>query len=161
MNKKTEKKTNAMRILDRGNYAYTMLHYESEEGIDGLSVAAKIGEDPSKVYKTLVARGDRGSIYVFVIPVAAELDLKKCARAVGEKKIEMIHVRELKDLTGYIRGGCSPIGMKKQYPTVIDDAAKDLPEIIFSGGKIGAQIRTSVDILIKASGGRLENIVVD
>lgn len=134
-------KTNAMRILDKKQIEYEMMGYDVNDGhIDGISVANKIGKAPEMVFKTLVTHNGPQQLYVYVIPVAAELDLKKAAKAAGVKKIEMLAVKDLQKYTGYIRGGCSPIGMKKQYPTFIDKSALDLPEIIVSGGKIGTQI---------------------
>lgn len=134
-------KTNAMRILDKEKIAYTMMTYKTDDGkIDGVSVAAKIGREPGVVYKTLISQGASKAYYVFVIPVEAELDLKKAAKAVGEKKIDMIPVKEITQVSGYIRGGCSPIGMKKQFPTLIDEQAQTLETMIVSGGQIGVQI---------------------
>ncbi|MGE7660135.1 Cys-tRNA(Pro) deacylase [Peribacillus sp. NPDC097197] len=134
-------KTNAMRILDKKKIKYEMMSYDANDGkIDGITVAYKIGKSPETVFKTLVTHNGPQQLYVFVIPVAAELDLKKAAKAAGVKKIEMLAVKDLQKYTGYIRGGCSPIGMKKQYPTFIDESALDLSEIIVSGGKIGTQI---------------------
>ncbi|MFJ7639647.1 Cys-tRNA(Pro) deacylase [Peribacillus sp. NPDC097264] len=134
-------KTNAMRILDKMKIKYEKMSYDANDGkIDGITVANKIGKAPETVFKTLVTHNGPQQLYVFVIPVAAELDLKKAAKAAGVKKIEMLAVKDLQKYTGYIRGGCSPIGMKKQYPTFIDESALDLSEIIVSGGKIGTQI---------------------
>ncbi|WP_026572606.1 Cys-tRNA(Pro) deacylase [Bacillus sp. UNC438CL73TsuS30] len=134
-------KTNAMRILDAKKIPYEMHTYDNKDGkIDGVSVAHKIGRDPKEVYKTLVAQGASKNIYVFVIPVEAELDLKKAAKVSGEKKIEMIPVKDIQKWTGYIRGGCSPIGMKKEYKTFIAEAAKQLEVMVVSAGKIGVQI---------------------
>ncbi|MDQ6595253.1 Cys-tRNA(Pro) deacylase [Bacillus salipaludis] len=134
-------KTNAMRILDAKKIPYDMHTYDNKDGkIDGVSVAHKIGRDPEEVYKTLVAHGASKNIYVFVIPVEAELDLKKAAKVSGEKKIEMIPVKDIQKWTGYIRGGCSPIGMKKEYKTFIAVAAKQLEVMVVSAGKIGVQI---------------------
>jgi len=134
-------KTNAMRILDAKNISYEMLTYDNKDGkIDGLAVAEKIGRDPSEVFKTLVAQGASKSIYVFVIPVAEELDLKKAAKAAGEKKVEMIPVKDIQKWTGYIRGGCSPIGMKKEYKTFMDESCRRQAVMVVSAGKIGVQI---------------------
>jgi Cys-tRNA(Pro)/Cys-tRNA(Cys) deacylase len=134
-------KTNAMRILDKEKVSYEMLSYEAADGkIDGISVAKKIGKEVDSVYKTLVSQGASKVFYVFVIPVEAELDLKKAAKTAGEKKIEMIPVKDIMKVTGYIRGGCSPIGMKKPFTTFIDQKAKLLETIIVSGGIIGVQI---------------------
>ncbi|MCF6466079.1 Cys-tRNA(Pro) deacylase [Clostridium sp. Cult2] len=154
-------KTNAMRILDTNNVEYKIIIYDGKDGrIDGISVAKKIGKDLKSVFKTLVAQGNSGGLYVFIIPVAEELDLKKAAKVSGEKKIEMIPVKDITKHTGYIRGGCSPIGMKKDYPTFIDKSAFSLETIIISGGKIGVQIELSpeelqnitravIDVLVK------------
>ncbi|MDH4619641.1 Cys-tRNA(Pro) deacylase [Brevibacillus sp. AY1] len=145
-------KTNAMRILDKEKIAYTMMTYKTDDGkIDGVSVAAKIGREPGVVYKTLISQGASKAYYVFVIPVEAELDLKKAAKAVGEKKIDMIPVKEITQVSGYIRGGCSPIGMKKQFPTMIDEQAQTLETMIVSGGQIGIQIELQVENLVKAT----------
>ncbi|MFJ7744939.1 Cys-tRNA(Pro) deacylase [Peribacillus sp. NPDC097295] len=134
-------KTNAMRLLDKKQIKYEMMSYDVKDGnIDGISVANKVGKAPEMVFKTLVTHNGPQQLYVFVIPVDAELDLKKAAKAAAVKKIEMLAVKDLQKYTGYIRGGCSPIGMKKQYPTFIDKSALNLPEIIVSGGKIGTQI---------------------
>ncbi|MFD6438791.1 Cys-tRNA(Pro) deacylase [Peribacillus sp. NPDC060186] len=134
-------KTNAMRILDNKHIKYDTMSYDVHDGqIDGVTVASKIGKAPETVFKTLVTHSGPQQLYVFVIPVDTELDLKKAAKAAGAKKIEMLAVKDLQKYTGYIRGGCSPIGMKKQYPTFIDESATNLCEIIVSGGKIGTQI---------------------
>lgn len=141
-------KTNAMRLLDSKEIKYEIITYEVDDGeINGVAVGKKINKPVDMVYKTLVARWDK-SIYVFVIPVAEELDLKKAAKAAGEKKLEMVAVKDLLKETGYIRGGCSPIGMKKLYPTYIDDRAALLEKIIVSGGKIGFQIELSPSDLV-------------
>lgn len=145
-------KTNAVRLLDRQKIPYILAEYEVEEGkIDGLSVATKINQPVEKVFKTLVATVGKGNLYVFVIPVAEELNLKKAAKVVGEKKIEMLHVKDLLPNTGYIRGGCSPIGMKKQYPTFIDISAEQVDEMYVSAGKIGMQICITPENLVKAA----------
>ena len=129
-------KTNAMRILDSKKVKYNMLSYDvSDDNVDGVSVANKIGRDVNEVYKTLVTHGTSKNIYVYVIPVHENLDLKKAAKVSGEKKIEMIHVSDINKLTGYIRGGCSPVGMKKLYKTFINKTAKNLDTIIVSAGK--------------------------
>ncbi|MGG3561484.1 Cys-tRNA(Pro) deacylase [Neobacillus rhizosphaerae] len=134
-------KTNAMRILDAKKMEYDMLIYDNKDGkIDGISVAGKIGREPKEVYKTLVAQGPSRNIYVFVIPVAEELDLKKAARAAGEKSMEMLPVKDIQKWTGYIRGGCSPIGMKKEYKTFLDESCRELHTMVVSAGKIGVQI---------------------
>ncbi|MGM9608430.1 MAG: Cys-tRNA(Pro) deacylase [Oscillospiraceae bacterium] len=132
-------KTNVMRILDQKKVSYTPHHYDTG-ATDGMSVAALTGSDPATVFKTLVTVGASKRNYVFVIPVCRELDLKKAAKAVGEKSIAMIRQAELLPLTGYIHGGCSPVGMKKQFKTVLDDSARELPRMLVSAGKIGAQV---------------------
>ncbi len=147
----SEAKTNAMRMLDRGKIPYTVHTYDNSDGkIDGPSVAAKIGQDPKRVWKTLVTKGSSGGYFVFVLPVELDLDLKKAARAVGEKSVSMIRVDEINKVTGYIRGGCSPVGMKKLYPTVFDRRVEDLPTVVVSGGRIGTQIEVEPDALLKA-----------
>lgn len=134
-------KTNAMRILDSNKISYEILTYNNKDGkIDGVSVAGKIGKAPEEVFKTLVAQGASKTIYVFVIPVAEELDLKKAAKAAGEKNMEMVAVKDIQKWTGYIRGGCSPIGMKRHYKTFIDESCLPLESMVISAGKIGMQI---------------------
>lgn len=141
-----EVKTNAMRMLDRAKIAYVLHTYSPDEGIDGISVARKLGQPEERVYKTLVTKG-KSTHFVFVIPVAAELDLKAAAKAVGEKAVEMIAVKDINKVTGYIRGGCSPVGMKKAFLTVIDESAKPLPAIFVSGGRIGLQMEIDPTVL--------------
>lgn len=133
-------KTNAMRILEQKGVKFRVNLYECEEFIDAVYVADQLGQDYECSFKTLVAAGKSGAHYVFVLPIAEELDLKKAAKSVGEKSVELIHVKEIFGLTGYVRGGCTPIGMKKQFATVIDETAQLFDEIIISGGRIGAQI---------------------
>ncbi|WP_019243289.1 MULTISPECIES: Cys-tRNA(Pro) deacylase [Bacillus] len=141
-------KTNAMRILDSAKIPYEMMSYEVKDGkIDGVSVANKIGRNPEIVYKTLVAQGTSKNVYVFVIPVEEELNLKKAASVAGEKKVEMVAVKDIQKLTGYIRGGCSPVGMSKKYPTFIQEDALGQETIIVSGGKIGMQIEIEAEQL--------------
>lgn len=153
-------KTNAMRILDTQKVAYEILTYDANDGkIDGVAVAGKIGKDPSQVYKTLVAVGASKSLYVFVIPVEAELDLKKAAKEAGEKNVEMLPVKDIQKFTGYIRGGCSPIGMKKNYPTILDASAQDLETMIVSAGKIGFQVELAPEELVKAAAGKYAPII--
>ncbi len=133
-----------MRVLEQHRISYTPHTYgDGTTALSGTEVAEILGEDPFNVFKTLVTAGRSGQHYVFVIPVCCELDLKKAAAAVGEKSIEMIRSKELLPLTGYIHGGCSPIGMKKQFPTVVDISARDLPKMFFSGGRIGFQVEVS------------------
>lgn len=139
-----EKKTNAMRMLERAKVPYQTYHYEHGDGhIDGVSVAQKLGQAAGTVFKTLVTKGAGGDYYVFVIPVDKELDRKAAAKAVGEKAVELIRVDEINQVTGYIRGGCSPVGMKKRYRTVFDSSCEALPTIMVSGGKIGTQIEAA------------------
>lgn len=147
-----EAKTNAMRILDRAKIPYTHQSYESsDEFVDGVQTADRLGLPHEKVFKTLVTVGSDKQHYVFVIPIEKELDLKKCARSVGVKSVSMIHVRELFDLTGYVRGGCTAIGMKKAFVTRIDQSAQKLDNIFISGGRIGCQIELAPDDFIKAA----------
>ncbi len=153
-----EIKTNAMRILDSMKIPYEKHCYS--ESISGCDVAAELGEDPSCVFKTLVTTGKSGKHYVFLVPVAEHLDLKKAAASVGEKSVEMLKSKELFALTGYIHGGCSPIGMKKFFPTVIHSSAKSLQTIFCSGGKIGLQIELTLESLSKAIKFELHDIVV-
>jgi len=148
-----ELKTNVMRILDAAKIPYKPYFYENKDGkIDGVSVAQKLGQNVEQIYKTLVTRG-AGGYFVFVIPVAKELNLKAAAKSVGEKSVEMIHVTEINKITGYIRGGCSPVGMKKQFKTVIDSSCEQLDTIIVSGGKIGAQVELEPHALLTLIGG--------
>ncbi|MGG1660634.1 Cys-tRNA(Pro) deacylase [Brevibacillus sp. NRS-1366] len=157
-----QSKTNAMRILDKAKIDYQMLTYSADDGkIDGVSVAQKIGREAGAVYKTLIAQGASKGYYVFVIPVEAELDLKKAAKAVGEKKIEMIPVKDITNVSGYIRGGCSPIGMKKLFPTCLDESAQSRESIIVSGGSIGVQIEIAVVDLVNATKAQLADVSKD
>ena len=152
-------KTNVMRILEQQNIPYTPHEYpHDKEAVDGVTVARLLDQDPDCVYKTLVARGKSGGFFVFCIPVAEELDLKKAAKAVGEKAIEMVHVKELLGLTGYVRGGCSPVGMKKAFPTVFHEMAEIIPTIMVSAGKIGYQIECQPDALIALVGAKTADI---
>lgn len=151
MAKQKEVKTNAMRILESMKIPFTHYTYECDEFVDGLQIADKLSLPYEKVYKTLVTVGASKNYYVFVIPVAKELDMKKAAKSVGEKNVEMIHVKDINQITGYIRGGCTAVGMKKQYVTRIDASAKGMPTIIVSGGKIGLQLELKPDDLLKAS----------
>lgn len=144
--KKTEK-TNVMRLLEHKKIPYEMHDYTASGAIAGEEVAAVLGENPEEVFKTLVTVGKSKQYYVFLVPVNKELNLKKAASAVGEKSIEMIKSKELLPLTGYIHGGCSPIGMKKVFPTVIDQTAESMEKILFSGGKIGIQVEVGVEDL--------------
>ncbi|THE11713.1 Cys-tRNA(Pro) deacylase [Bacillus timonensis] len=153
-------KTNAMRILDSRKIEYKIHTYESNDGkIDGVSVAQKVGLDTKMVYKTLVAQGNNKDIFVFVIPVEEELDLKKAAKVANVKKVDMVPVKGIQKHTGYIRGGCSPIGMKKAYNTFIDTQASNLDSIIVSAGKIGMQVELKVADLTAATDGQIADII--
>ena len=152
-------KTNAMRILDAKKIPYEMFTYTNDDGnIDGISVAQKIGKDHRMVFKTLVARGSK-DIFVYIIPVSEELDLKKAAKVAGEKKVDLVPVKEILNLTGYIRGGCSPVGMKKLYPTFIDQSAEEFPQIIVSGGKIGIQLQLDVNQLVNITNAQIVELI--
>lgn len=151
MAKNKEIKTNAMRILEKNKIEYKHYTYECEEFTDALKIADMLELPYEKVYKTLVTIGSSRNYYVFVIPIAQELDLKKAAKAVGEKSVEMIHVKDINAVTGYIRGGCTAIGMKKQYVTKVDTSAAELAEMIVSGGRIGSQIELIPADLLRAA----------
>ena len=155
MAKQKEEKTNVMRVLEQKRIPYTPHTYDHEEGVavDGATVARSLGQDPETVFKTLVARGVSGGLYVFEVPVEYTLDLKKAAKAVGEKSIAMLHQKELLPLTGYVHGGCSPVGMKKQYPTVFHETAEIIDTIMVSAGKIGYQVELKPADLIALVGG--------
>lgn len=159
MGKKNEK-TNVMRIFEQRKVQYQSHNYLDSGAVSGMEVAAALHENPERAFKTLVTVGKSKEHYVFVIPVSKELDLKKAARAVGEKSIEMIKEKELLPLTGYVHGGCSPIGMKKQFVTTIDESAVGFDTIFFSGGKVGFQVETSLDELKKVLKFGLGNITV-
>lgn len=151
-----------MRILDREKVAYIPHFYEHEEGVavDGVSVAEMLGQNPERVFKTLVTQGKSKNFFVFVIPVEKELDLKAAAAVVGEKSVEMIHVKDINKVTGYIRGGCSPIGMKKQFETVLDSSAESKETVMVSAGKIGTQVELSPTELIRIIKGKYGEITV-
>ena len=162
MAKASNDKTNVMRLLEQKKLSYTPHSYPHADGpVDGVTVAGMIGVDPARVFKTLVARGASKAIYVFVIPVARELDLKKAAKSVGEKSIAMIHVSEITGLTGYVRGGCSPVGMKKRYRTVLDTQAQRVETLLVSAGKIGYQVELAPDALLALVGGTVADLTVD
>ncbi|KAB7670646.1 Cys-tRNA(Pro) deacylase [Bacillus sp. B1-b2] len=153
-------KTNAMRILDGAKIPYTIYTYENKDGkIDGISVAEKIEKEVKMVYKTLVLGDASKENYVFIIPVEAELDLKKAAKVVQAKKVEMVPVKDIQKLTGYIRGGCSPVGMKKKYETIIDQTAKELNTIVVSGGKIGLQMELAVSDLVTVTEAMVADVI--
>ena len=154
-----EPKTNVMRTLEKMKIPYTPHEYpHGDTAVDGQTVAALIGKEPESVFKTLVARGASKAIYVFVIPVMKELDLKAAAKAVNEKSVEMLHVAEINPLTGYVRGGCSPIGMRKQYATIFDESALTQNTIVVSAGKIGAQVEVEPGVLIRITRGKTASL---
>lgn len=154
-----EVKTNVMRVLEQHKIAYTAYEYpHGKEAVDGVTVAELLGQDVRQVFKTLVTKGKSGGNYVFVIPVSAELDLKKAAKAVGEKAVEMVHMKELLGLTGYVRGGCSPVGMKKAFPTVFDQTAETLPSIMVSAGRIGSQVEAAPAELLALVHGQFADV---
>lgn len=156
---KTKNKTNAMRILDTKKIPYTTHTYECDEFIDAIQIADMLGLPYEKVYKTLVTQGSSKNYYVFVIPIAEELDMKKAARSVGEKSVAMLHVKDINAVTGYIRGGCTAIGMKKQYVTRIEQRAESLEKIIVSGGKLGMQLELTPQDLAVASNAEFADII--
>ena len=158
MAKKKDEKTNVMRVLEQHNIPYTAHFYPADGPIDGVSVAAVLGQDPEQVFKTLVTKAASGNYYVFDIPVAENLDLKKAAKAVGEKSIAMIPQKDLLPLTGYIHGGCSPVGMKKQFPPVFHETLVLFDTICVSAGKIGAQIEAAPQDLIQLLGAAAADI---
>ena len=157
-----EIKTNVMRILDKEKVEYTHHEYpHGKDAVDGVTVATLMNQNPDYVFKTLVTKGMGRDYYVFVIPVLKELDLKRAAKSVGEKHVEMIHVKDINKVTGYIRGGCSPIGMKKQFVTVFDKSAENIETIIVSAGKIGYQIELAPKDLIEIVGAKTAEITAD
>lgn len=160
MGKQKEMKTNAMRMLDRNHIPYQVHYYECEEFIDGVHIADQMGQSYDTSFKTLVTVGKTGNYYVFALPVDRELDLKKAAKAVGEKAVEMLPVKEINRVTGYIRGGCTPIGMKKQYVTVIHESARQYDRMIVSGGHLGTQIELAPEDLLKVTGGQYADVIV-
>ena len=150
--KEKAQKTNALREIEAAGLNHRFITFECEEALSGTEVAARLGEDPDRVFKTLVTQAKSGQHYVFMVPVACELDLKKAAAAVDEKAISMIRARDLLPLTGYVHGGCSPIGMKTPFPTVIDETAQLYERIMFSGGRIGCQVEMSPEDLANLIG---------
>ena len=161
MAKNKEVKTNAMRILDSMGISYEMQSYECDEFIDGVSTADKLGLEHDRVFKTLVTQGQSKNYYVFVIPIEEEIDMKKAAKAVKEKSVSMIHVKDLTNITGYMRGGCTAIGMKKQFVTRIEETAQLYDKIYVSGGKIGLQLCLAPDDLLKASMAEYADIIAE
>lgn len=158
---KKEPKTNAMRILEKEKIQFEIHRYECEEFTDGVAIADTLGQPHEKVFKTLVTEGKSKEYFVFVIPIAEELDLKKAARAVGEKAVEMIHVKDINKVTGYIRGGCTAIGMKKDLYTVVDESARNLETLIVSGGKRGTQVELNPADYLKACRGSTADLIKD
>ena len=156
---KNNDKTNVMRVLDSKKITYTSHSYEADPTLTGEEIAGILGEDSDKVFKTLVTQGKSGSYYVFVVPVKAELDLKKAAKAAGEKSIAMIKQKDLLGLTGYVHGGCSPVGMKKQFPTFIHEAAESYDKIFVSAGKVGHQIELAPKDLMAVVGCKSADII--
>ena len=155
-----EAKTNAMRMLERQKVPYEAIVYECEEFIDGIHCADITGVSHEQSFKTLVMCGRSGGYYVFVVPIEKEVDRKAAARAVNEKSVDMIHVKDITAVTGYVRGGCSPLGMKKHFPTVFDSSAENFKEIYVSGGRIGLTLKVPVEGLLKATGGKLAAITM-
>ena len=165
MAKQKEEKTNVMRILDQKKIPYTARFYEEDRGPEGtreygVHVARALGQDPARGFKTLAARGASKGIYVFEVPVGENLDLKKAAKAVGEKSIELLHVAEIQTVTGYVRGGCSPVGMKKQYPTVFHETALEYETIYISAGRIGAQVELAPQALVELLRAEVADIIL-
>lgn len=161
MGKQSQIKTNAMRILDKNKVNYKVNTYNCEEFIDGVHIADMLGQKYDISFKTLVAVGKSGEHYVFAIPVHKELDMKKAAKSVNEKSVELLHVKDINSVTGYIRGGCTPLGMKKNFVTVVDASAEKYPEIIISGGKLGVQIILDPKDLIKVVGGKFQSVTFE
>lgn len=161
MSKHKEEKTNVMRTLEQKKIAYTPHEYPADGPVDGVSVAAYLNQDLEQVFKTLVTKGTSGAYYVFDIPVAENLDLKKAAKAVGEKSIAMLPQKELLPLTGYVHGGCSPVGMKKQFPTVFHETAELFDTICVSAGKIGAQVEVNPADLVALLGAKMADVTVN
>ena len=156
---KKEVKTNAMRILERQKISYSYEEYECDEFMDGISVADKLGYDHALVYKTLVTVGKSGGYYVFVIPIEAEIDFKKASKSVGEKSLSMLPLKDLTKVTGYVRGGCTAVGMKKAFPTVIQKEAESLEYMHVSAGKLGMQLKLSPIDLQKASNAKFDDVI--
>lgn len=162
MAKQAKVKTNALRQLDAKKISHNVHEYEAPDGfLDGVSVAKATGMDVNKVFKTLVTQGNSKEYYVCVIPVAEELDLKKAAKHFGEKKVEMIPAKEITNVTGYIKGGCSPVGMKKQFKTAVHISAQELEQIVVSAGKVGLQMELAVNDLLDVAKGELADLIVE
>jgi len=154
-----EAKTNAMRILEQQKISYTFHTYECDHFVDGITVAQQLGQPPERTFKTLVTQGKGRGYFVFVLPVAEELDLKKAARQVGEKSLEMVHLKDILQVTGYIRGGCTPVGMKKLFPTCFHESCLEFETIFVSGGRPGTQIEAAPQDLIRISRGQTADII--
>lgn len=154
-----ELKTNAMRILDKHKIPYEIINYECDEFIDGIHTAEKTGAPVEQSFKTLVMQGKSRQYYVFVVPISEEVHLKNAAKTVGEKSVEMIAVKDINQITGYVRGGCTPIGMKKLYPTVIHESAQNFEKIYISGGRIGTSITVSPNALTEVTGAVFADII--
>lgn len=154
-----EAKTNALRMLDRAKISYVPHTYECGEFIDGVHIAEMLGQAPEATFKTIVTVGKSGKYYVFALPVDKELDLKKCAKAAEEKSLEPVHVKDINAVSGYIRGGVSPIGMKKQFPTFVHESAKNLEKLFVSGGRLGLQLELVPEDLLKACSGKFTDII--
>lgn len=153
-----ELKTNAMHILDRNKIKYDINTYECDEFISGTDIADRLGQNYDESFKTLVAVGKSSNYFVFVIPIDKELDLKKAAKVVGEKNVEMLHVKDINKVTGYVRGGCTPIGMKKQYKTVLHNSIMNYDKVIISGGRIGTQLVLAPEDIVKVTSAIIEDI---
>ena len=153
-----ELKTNAMRILDRNKIKYDINTYECDDFISGTDIADRLGQNYDESFKTLVAVGKSSNYFVFVIPIDKELDLKKAAKVVGEKNVEMLHVKDINKVTGYVRGGCTPIGMKKQYKTVLHNSIMNYDKVIISGGRIGTQLVLAPEDIVKVTSAIIEDI---
>ena len=161
MAKQKDEKTNVMRVLEQKNIPYIAHAYDPDGGLDGVSVARQLGQDPEAVFKTLVARGASGGLYVFDIPVEDSLDLKKAAKAVGEKSVAMLPQRELLPLTGYVHGGCSPVGMKKRFPTLFHESCLELETMCVSAGKVGYQVELNPAELIALAGAATADLIAE
>lgn len=159
MAKEKNVKTNAVRIAETAKIDFDVINYDSDGFMEGTAIAEKLGQPYEQTFKTLVTKGKPGQFFVFVVPVAEELDLKKAAKAVGEKSVEMLPVKDLIATTGYVRGGCSPIGMKKTFPTVIDQSAMNYDRIMFSGGRLGTQLKMGPDDLVRLVNGKFDDII--
>ncbi len=159
MAKAKDIKTNAMRILDKKKIPYKVNYYQCDEFIDGIHIADMLSQSYDMTFKTLVAVGKSGENYVFVLPIDKEVDLKKAAKSVGEKSVELLHVKDIKNVTGYIRGGCTPIGMKKQFRTVFHESILSHDEIIISGGALGVQLFISPSDIIACTGATAQDII--